>query len=70
MTEYHYAPMSGGLQKKVDGVIVPVNNWTEHHTLMAEFLEIQKKVKISETITYGHDLFHGHSGRVDIYQIL
>ncbi len=69
LIEWHYAPLAGTLAKKKDGKFEPVPNWTVHHENMAEFLKLcsDGKLKLKETINYGHPHFHGHSGRVDIY---
>ena len=67
--EFHYAPISGGLTKIVDGEPQKVDGWAAHHELMNEFLNLRKEGKITfqRTINYGHFLFNGHSGKVDIY---
>lgn len=71
--EYHYAPLGyagSNLQKKINGTPVEVNNWESFHKIMNEFLSLRQdnKITLTTTVHYGHILFNGHKGRVDIYQ--
>jgi len=68
--EWHYAPMTGDLAKRVNGQWeILGGGWEQRHRDMAEFLNLKASGSIifRETITYGHPHFHGHSGRVDVY---
>lgn len=69
--EWHYAPMTGGLMRKRSGEVEfeRVASWEERHRLMDEFLAKcqRSELKVARTETYGHALFNGHSGRVDVY---
>lgn len=67
--EWHYAPMTGGLAKKVDGVAVQCDNWLQFNNMFVDFLDQRKSgvITLKQTINYGHELFNGHQGRVDIY---
>lgn len=71
MFEYHYAPLTGGLQKrhKDTNEIVSIASWSEYHELFREFLKLREdnKIELIETIEYGHSLHHGHRGIVQIY---
>lgn len=68
--EYHYAPMTGGLQKLIDGVVQTCPDWATHNEWHKERIDgiANGTAKCVDTIKYGHTLFHGHSGRVDIYE--
>lgn len=68
--EYHYAPISGGICKVIDGIPEELKNWTEIHKVMEEFLTSRRenKIDLKKTVNYGHFFFHGHTGRVDIYE--
>lgn len=69
--EWHYAPMSGGLARKQVGAATfePAVSMERHHELLEEFLGkcARSELKLLRTETYGHMLFNGHSGRVDVY---
>lgn len=67
--EYHYAPMTGVIACMRHGEPEKVEGWSGHHALMARFLELRETGKIThlKTVNYGHPIFHGHSGIVDIY---
>lgn len=67
--EYHYSPMTGGLVIKENGEFKPVEGWPGHHENMAEFDRLRNsgEITLQKTTNYGHVLFNGHSGRVDIY---
>ncbi len=68
--ELHYAPVhQGGLLVKKDGQTKTPENWAKHHELMAAFQEHRASGHLvhSGEFNYGHELFHGHSGRVDVY---
>jgi hypothetical protein len=68
--EWHYAPMTGAFMKKLDGQVVPVTDWSHRHELLNEFLELRSQGRLSliDDQTYGHELFHGHSGQVLVYR--
>ena len=67
--EIHYAPIGGGCQFMRDGQELKPTEWSEFNRLLAVFLVEQGKMfKLVRTINYGHPLFHGHQGRVDIYK--
>lgn len=68
--QYHYAPEGGQIAIYEDGVMQPIPNWAAHHRLMETFLNLRRtgQVDLKETKTYGHEFFHGHHGRVDIYE--
>ena len=68
--EWNYAPMTGDLLKKVDGVAVRCPDWATFHELKSDFLEKRKQglITLKKGISFGHELFHGHQGRVDIYE--
>lgn len=68
--EWHYAPISGVLAKRVGGEWEQAGGgWAKHHENMDEFLRLRAagNLFLKETITYGHLHFHGHRGRVDVY---
>lgn len=67
--EYHYAPLTGDLIFICNDKIVPTPDWATHNKQMIKFLELRaaESITLIRTQTYGHQLFHGHSGRVDIY---
>lgn len=69
IVEWHYAPIAGLLQRKVNGVVQIPKDWAAVHEQMNEFLTAKSNGSISlkETVTFGHPLHHGYSGRVDIY---
>lgn len=68
--QYHYAPISGGLLKFVDGKPVKTNNWPDFHKTMNEFLTFRavNKIKLVEEINFGHELFSGGCGKVLVYE--
>lgn len=68
--QYHYAPVTGILTKCIDGEHQPNTDWETFHKLQREFLTRRGsgEITLEETINYGHPHFHGHSGRVDIYE--
>lgn len=70
VVEWHYAPLTGKLMKVVDGVTTAIDNWSHFHEILNDFLDQKQKEQmvLKETVNYGHALFNGHSGRVDIYQ--
>lgn len=67
---FAYAPLSGefALYDK-DGKCHNVANWAEWHELYALFkcLQINLNITFYKKITYGHEMFHGHSGEVQLY---
>ena len=67
--ELHYAPMSGGICVMKGDEMKSAEGWPEHHELIAAFQahRASGELTLKDTITYGHRMFHGHSGRVDIY---
>ncbi len=67
--EYHYAPITGSLVCMKDGEMEKVEGWTRRHALMEQFLKLRasNEIILLRTESYGHMLFHGHRGRVDIY---
>lgn len=68
--EYHYAPIIGEVSKYVNKQLIKPQDWAEYHDIKGEFFEKQfkEKIKIKSSIEYGHELFHGHSGLVNIYE--
>lgn len=65
--EWHYAPLPGYIMFKAkDGTVAPKEHYYQKRD---EFFELQSsnKLKFVREITYGHPLFHGHSGRVNVY---
>lgn len=71
-TEYHHAPVTGVVGKKIDGEWAHAGDgWAAHHALMEEFLKLRSsgEIVLKQTVNYGHPHFHGHSGRVDVYAI-
>ena len=61
--------MSGGIVLMKGEEMKRAASWAEHHELIAEF---QKHFKVGDlvlkrTITYGHPLFSGHRGEVNVY---
>lgn len=70
IVKWHYAPMAGYLLRRLDdGGLQGSSSWPEHHEWMEEFQKQRAsgEVVLLQTINYGHELFHGHSGRVDVY---
>ncbi len=67
--EWHYAPLTGGLARRVNDKWVVPKDWSENRDIWHEFFRLRENgtIALKETITYGHDHFNGHSGRVDIY---
>ena len=67
---FAYAPLPGefALYNK-DGTCHNVANWAEWHELFALFQELKLNCKISfyKEISYGHEMFHGHKGIVQLY---
>jgi predicted LPLAT superfamily acyltransferase len=70
--KFHYAPMAGHILRYRDGVADKITSWSDHHEILNEFLKLgqQKKLQLEESINYGHELFHGHSGKVEIYTVI
>jgi len=68
--QYHYAPTTGEIAKCLDGTFEKLKSWAERQELMGVFLQLRANgaITLKETINYDHDFFHGHSGRVDIYE--
>lgn len=68
---YCYAPMTGDVMRKDNGVMVKTTSWDEYHKIKNEFLSLQTEGKLNfvETTNYGHEMFHGHTGRVDTYSV-
>ena len=69
MVEYHYAPLIGVIARMVDGKAEEVVGWSGHHELMTRFLKLRasEEIMLLRTVNFGHAMFHGRSGRVDIY---
>lgn len=67
--EWHYAPLTGSLMQKINGVDQKPKDWSEFHLKMDQFLRFREtgEIALKETVNYGHALFSGHSGRVDVY---
>ena len=69
--EWHYAPMNGGLMRKElpDGGLAGFSTWKDLHAAMDEFIAERgaNRIVLLRTEAYGHALFSGHSGRVDVY---
>lgn len=61
--------MSGGICVMKGDEMKSAEGWPEHHELIAAFQahRASGELTLKDTITYGHRMFHGHSGRVDIY---
>jgi hypothetical protein len=70
MTEWHYAPMTGQFVCKIDGQVVPFTGWAHRDQLLGEFLKTRDQGRLSliDDQRHGHELFHGHSGRVLVYR--
>ncbi len=67
--EIHYAPMSGSICVMNGDEMRVAKSWPECHELLTAFQEYRAcgELVFKSTIAYGHQMFHGHSGRVDIY---
>ena len=69
--EWHYAPMNGGLMRKelLAGGLAGFSTWTDLHAAMDEFIAERgaNRIVLLRTEAYGHALFSGRSGRVDVY---
>ena len=69
--EWHYAPMNGGLMRKElpDGGLASFSTWADLHAAKDEFIAERgaNRIVLLRTEAYGHALFSGHSGRVDVY---
>lgn len=67
--DIHYAALNGGLCAMNDDVIMRPKGWSAHHAFYALFsnLREENKIILKETINYGHVMYHGHSGKVDVY---
>lgn len=70
--KFHYAPMVGRILRYRDGVADKITSWSVHHEILNHFLELghQNKLQLEESINYGHELFNGHSGKVEIYTVI
>ena len=68
--EYHYAPGPGYIMCVKLGVEENAGSWAEHNAILVRFLDLRAsgRIVLKETINYGHSMFHGHSGKVDIYR--
>lgn len=70
----HYAPLISPPNLNIyrDGKVVPFSSpfsWSEYHDLYSSFAELnrQNKLTLLKTQEYGHSMFHGHRGMVQIF---
>lgn len=67
--EVHYAPIPGSICVMKGNEMKSAEGWPEHHEFIAAFQKHRAsgELKLMNTVNHGHLMFHGHSGRVDIY---
>lgn len=69
---WHYAPLQNpGLAIKEDGEFKRPESWSQYHEQLEEFLRARRcgELVLFREVHYGHMLFHGHSGHVQVYVI-
>ena len=68
--EWHYSPLQHpGLAIKEDGEFKKFESWSKYHEQLEEFLRARTSGEIVflRDVRYGHILFNGHSGLVQVY---
>ena len=73
--EFHYAPTAGHGSQLIcyrNGYLQKVNGWSGFNDLIEEFINLRenREIELLRTEEFGHVLFAGHHGRVDIYGTL